>query len=165
VRSRLRGVRDLSGLFRLKVATLPSLFPSLRSAVDVQENQRRKGRKRNKTEQKEEKLLLEAVKKIHRALSGEFTGLSNRCSYVLLLRGRLLRRSCVRKIQSVDQEFFELLSVGVRPFLPSPLPRKLAAFFTFDPLVLPDLFFDKVGNPVERIGIHYGRDRNVFFSL
>jgi hypothetical protein len=54
--------------------------------------------------------------------------------------GRLLfRRSCVRKIQSVEQEFFELLPVGVRPFLPSALPRKLAAFFTFDPLVLPDL--------------------------
>jgi hypothetical protein len=71
-------------------------------------------------------------------------------------RGRLLR-SCVRKIQSVDQEFFELLSVDVRPFLPSTLPRKLAAFFTFDPLVLPDLFFDKVGDPVERIGIKSAR--------
>ena len=60
---------------------------------------------------------------------------------------------------------FSNFSVGVRPFLPSTLPRKLAAFFTFDSLVLPDLFFDKVGDPVERIGIHYGRDRNVFFSL
>jgi hypothetical protein len=38
--------------------------------------------------------------------------------------------------------------------LPSTLPRNLAAFFTFDPLVLPDLFFDKVGDSVERIGIH-----------
>jgi hypothetical protein len=38
------------------------------------------------------------------------------------------------------------VSVDVRPFLPSTLPRKLAAFFTFDPLVLPDLFFDKVGH-------------------
>src|SRR4029077_15944929 len=44
-------------------------------------------------------------------------------------RGWLLRRICVRKIQSGDQEFFELLPVGVRPFLPSTLPRKLAAFF------------------------------------
>ena len=60
---------------------------------------------------------------------------------------------------------FSYFSVGVRRFLPSPLPSKLAAFFTFDPLVLPDLFFDKVGDPVERIGIHYGRDLNVFFSL
>src|SRR5271166_2901882 len=95
-------------------------------------------------------------------------GISSRSCHPWLrtpFRGRLLRRSCVRKIQSVDQEFFERLSVGIRPFLPSTLPRKLAAFFTFDPLVLPDLFFDKVGDPVERIGIHDGRDRNVFFSL
>ena len=67
--------------------------------------------------------------------------------------GRLLLRICVRKIQSVDQEFFVLLSVGVRPFLASLFPRKLATFFTFDPLVLPDLLFDKVGDPVEREGV------------
>jgi hypothetical protein len=60
---------------------------------------------------------------------------------------------------------FSYVSVGVRPFFPSLLPGKFAAFFTFDPLVLPNLFFDKVGDPVERIGIHYGRDLNMFFSL
>ena len=74
-------------------------------------------------------------------------------------RGRLLRRSCVRKIQSVDQDFFELLSVGIRPFLPSTLPSKLAAFFTFDPLVLPVLLFDKVGDSVEQIGFGAGSER------
>ena len=66
----------------------------------------------------------------------------------------VLSRSCVRKIQSVDQEFFVLLLVSVRPFLASLFPRKLAAFFTFDPLVPPDLFFEKVGDPLERIGIY-----------
>src|ERR1700758_2705062 len=81
------------------------------------------------------------------------------------LWGRFLRRSCIRKRQSVDQEFFVLLSVSIRPFLPSFLPGEFAAFFTFDPLVLPNLFFDKVGDSVERIGIHDGRDLNVFLGL
>jgi hypothetical protein len=84
---------------------------------------------------------------------------------ILLLRARFLRRSWVRKRQCLDQEFFKLFSVGVRPFLPSLLPGKLAAFFTFDPLVLPNLFLDKMGNSVERIGIHYGRDLHMFLSL
>src|SRR5580704_13706084 len=83
----------------------------------------------------------------------------------LLLSGRFLWRSGVRKRESVDQEFFVLFSVGVRPFLQCLLPRKLAAFFTFEPLVLPDLFFDKVADTVERIRIHYRRDLNVFFGL
>jgi hypothetical protein len=83
----------------------------------------------------------------------------------IAFRRRLLLRARVRKIQSVDQEFLELLPVGVRPFLPSTFPSKLAAFFALHPLVLPDFFFDKVDDPVERIGIYEGRDRNVFFSL
>jgi hypothetical protein len=65
--------------------------------------------------------------------------------------------------ERVSMRNFVLLSVGVRPFLRSLFPGKFAVFFPFDPL--PNLFFDKVGNPVERIGIHYGRDLNVFFSL
>jgi hypothetical protein len=94
---------------------------------------------------------------------------SQRCAIIsraaLSGRRQLLLRICVRKIQGVDQEFFVLLLVGIRPFLPRPLPRKLAAFFAFGPLVLPDLFFDKVGDPVKWIGVHHGRDRHVFFDL
>ena len=70
-----------------------------------------------------------------------------------------------QEIQRVDQESFVLLLVGVRPFFPSPFPRKFAAFFAFGPLVLPDLFFDEVGDPVKWIGVHHGRDRYVFFNL
>ena len=55
--------------------------------------------------------------------------------------------------------------MGIRPFLTSLFPRKLAAFFAFGPLVLSDLFFDKVGDPVKWIGVHHGRDRHVFFNL
>jgi hypothetical protein len=96
----------------------------------------------------------------------EFTGLSRRCSRAALpWRGLLLPRNGVREKQRVDQEFFVLLLVAVRPFLASLFPRKLVALFTFNPLVLPDLLFDKVGDPVKRIGIHHRRDRNVFFSL
>jgi hypothetical protein len=73
--------------------------------------------------------------------------------------------SLVRKRESVDQEFLVLLSVGICPFLPGLLPGNLAASFTFVPFVFSNLFFDQVGDPVERIGIHDGRDRNVFFSL
>src|ERR1700722_6036572 len=83
----------------------------------------------------------------------------------ILWHGRLLLQICVRKIQSVDQEFFVFLLVGVRPFFPSLLPRKLAAFFAFGPLVLPALFFDKVGDPEEWIGLHHRRERHVFVKL
>src|ERR1700736_5596194 len=80
-------------------------------------------------------------------------------------RGLLLRRNGVREKYRVDQEFFVLLLIGVRPFLATLFPRKPSAFFTFDPLVLPDLLFDEVGDPVKRIGIHHRWNRNVFFSL
>ena len=48
--------------------------------------------------------------------------------------------------------------MGLRPFLASLFPGKLAALFTLDPLVLPNIFFNKVCDPEERIGIQYGRD-------
>ena len=47
-------------------------------------------------------------------------------------------------------------SVGRRPsILGEPVPKKACGLFRFDPLVLPDLLFDKVGDPVRRIGIHH----------
>jgi hypothetical protein len=49
-------------------------------------------------------------------------------------------------------------SLGRRPsILAEHAPKKACGLFTFDPLVLPDLFFDKVGDPVERIGIKSAR--------
>src|ERR1700758_4170715 len=94
---------------------------------------------------------------------GQFTGTPRRWSRVAIAwRGRLLLQIRVRKIQSIDQKSFVLLLVSIRPFFASLFPRKLATFFTFDPLVLPNLFFDKVSDPVERIGIQNGRDWNVF---
>jgi len=55
--------------------------------------------------------------------------------------------------------------VGVHPFLPSQFPGEFAAFFTFEPFVLPNLFLDEITDPVERIGVKHGWDLNVFLSL
>jgi len=75
------------------------------------------------------------------------------------------RKGGVRKSESVDQEFFVFLPVSLRPFLPSFLPGKLAAFLTFDPLVLPDLLFNEVSYSVKWVRIDAGRKLNVFFGL
>jgi hypothetical protein len=101
-----------------------------------------------------------------RRRTGEFTGTPGHWSRAAIpWRGGLLVQIRVRKIQRIDQESFVLLLVGIRPFFASLFPRKLATFFTFDPLVLPNLFFDEVSDPVERIGIQNGRNWNVFFGL
>src|ERR1700761_198610 len=82
-----------------------------------------------------------------------------------VLRGLFVREHYGGKSESVDQKFFELLAVSCGPFLSGLRPGQFAAFFTFDPLVLPNLFFDQVGDSIERFGIHSGRDLNVFFSV
>ena len=57
-------------------------------------------------------------------------------------------------------------SVGRRPsILGEPVPKKACGLFHLRSLVLPGLLFDKVGDPVKRIGIHHWRDHHVFFSL
>jgi hypothetical protein len=63
---------------------------------------------------------------------------------VLFLGRRLLLRSCFWNCQRVEQELFVRFAVGVRPFLPSLLPGEFAAFFTFEPFVLPNLFLNGV---------------------
>jgi len=84
---------------------------------------------------------------------------------MLLLNRRLLRGRCLRNGESFDQELLELFAVGVCPFFSSLLPGQFAAFFTFGPFVLPDLFFDKIRDPLKWIGVNQGRYLNVFLSI
>jgi hypothetical protein len=74
-------------------------------------------------------------------------------------------REVVSGKERVSIRNFSYLSVDLRPFLASLFPGKLAALFTLDPLVLPNIFFNEVCDPEEWIGIQYGRDLYVFFSL
>src|SRR6516164_8350067 len=75
---------------------------------------------------------------------------------MLFLGGWLfLRRfwNCER----VEQELFVRFAMGVGPFLPSLFPGQFAAFFAFEPFVLPNLFLDEITDPIERIGVNRGR--------
>jgi hypothetical protein len=44
------------------------------------------------------------------------------------------------------------------PFGPGLRPRERPALFALDPFILPDLFFDQVGNAVEGVSVHHRRE-------
>jgi hypothetical protein len=51
------------------------------------------------------------------------------------------------------------------PFGSGLRPGELPAFFAFDPFVYADLLLNEVGNPIEGVGVHHRRHRDVMFGL
>ena len=51
------------------------------------------------------------------------------------------------------------------PFAPSLLPRELPPLLALDPFAFADLLFDEVSDPVEGIGLHHPRNRDVLLDF
>ena len=93
-----------------------------------------------------------------------------RCAHSskLLRRAFLWLHRCGRnhrERQGIEEELLVLLSVRPGPLGSGFFPRELPAFLALDPLVFADLLFDEVGDPVEGIGLHHRRNRDVLLDF
>ena len=68
---------------------------------------------------------------------------------VLVDRGR----NHVWERQGVEEKLLVLLPMRFCPLRPGLFPGEVPAFFSFEPLMLADLFFDQVGDPIEGVGL------------